>query len=104
MEILYYILLGVCVLMFMFCVMMLVKCFNTHKNRKIISNAILAYQLAMIDSDDDDLEVFYSDMEDFDASLGRFWDWGYKNMLPPDKFKVIEPFIGEDPLKALLED
>lgn len=40
-------------------------------------------------------EVEYDDMEPIQVSNKRFWDWGYKRILPPDKFKIIEKYIEE---------
>jgi hypothetical protein len=33
------------------------------------------------------------DVECISRSIDRLWDWGYKNMLPPDKLALIEPYI-----------
>lgn len=32
-------------------------------------------------------------MESYDSTFRRFWDWGYTKILPPNYFKLIEPFI-----------
>lgn len=59
-----------------------------------ISTAIYNYKVALIDEDPlAKFEVDYDDMEDYSETLIRFWDWGYKRILPRDKFEIIKPFI-----------
>lgn len=38
------------------------------------------------------VEMFHS-MREYPKPFSRLFDWGYKNILPADKFEVIEPFI-----------
>jgi hypothetical protein len=38
-------------------------------------------------------EVGYDDMRDYDSTVMRIFDWGYKNILPEDKFEIIKPYI-----------
>ena len=37
--------------------------------------------------------VDFDDMEDFNKTLRRWWDWGYKRILPKEKLEIIEKFI-----------
>lgn len=91
-----YILLSFCFVMMIFSGYMLAKNENTHKNRLIIINAIHDYYCYRIDLGEDPFaHVNYSDMEDYDKTLNRLWDWGYENILPPGKFEVIKHFIKE---------
>jgi hypothetical protein len=32
-------------------------------------------------------------MEDYDDTLFRLWDWGYKRILPKQYFELIKPYI-----------
>lgn len=40
-------------------------------------------------------EVDYDDIEDFNKTLKRWWDWGYKRILTKDKLEIIRKFIDE---------
>lgn len=35
----------------------------------------------------------YDDMESLEATIFRLWDWGYKRILPKDKFETIKPHL-----------
>lgn len=78
--------------MFMFSIFLAIKNHTTFKNRIMILDAILAYRTdcaiqyvnAVVD---------YEDMEDYNKTLFRFYDFGYKHILPEDKFKIIEPYL-----------
>lgn len=67
----------------------------TYKNHKIITDAIYNYRVDMIISgkyEQRDL-VDYQDMETYNKTLFRLWDWGYKKILPKDKFELVKPYI-----------
>ena len=70
---------------------------NTFKNQVIITKAIYNYKIALIDRGilENGL-VDYDDMRSYGATLLRIWDWGYKNILPKDKFELIKPYIQEE--------
>lgn len=87
----------ICGLLVVFYTIMMFKNDSCLKNRMIIMNAIhdyCMYQLAnnIIAAN----VVSYCDMEDYDKTLKRFWDWGYTRILPHDKFMLIRPFILEE--------
>ena len=63
------------------------------KNHKLIFDAIYFWHLDQIDKGLALDAVDYSDVEDFESTFNRLWDWGYKRILPPDKFEIIEPYI-----------
>ena len=65
---------------------------NTYKNHKIIIDAIHLYLIYSIHNGER-IEVTYDDMEDYDTTFRCVTDWGYKHILPNDKFKIIEPYI-----------
>lgn len=65
----------------------------TYVNYNIILDAIFQYHKAMIDVRDFNYKVDYEDIEPYEVTLRRWTDWGYKNILPEDKFKIIEPYI-----------
>lgn len=68
--------------------------YSTYKNHGIIINAIHAYKSYQIKHGNySNLEVDYEDIEHYNKTFMRMWDWGYTRILPPEKFKIIEPFI-----------
>ena len=94
-----FLLLIVTVLMLAFFILMLVKNDNALKNRGIIIEAIYEYNTIMIASNKRRDKIKYADMESYDDTLYRWWDWGYENILPPDKFEIIKPYIKNNRLK-----
>lgn len=68
---------------------------NAYKNLMKISDAIYIYQVRSLinDANKSSLEVDYCDMRPYEYVLLRFWDFGYKHILPEEKFKLIEPYI-----------
>ena len=74
-------------------ILMLVKNENAYKNRAIIIEAIYEYKTTMIISNKSEDKINYADMESYDDTLYRWWDWGYENILPSDKFEIIKPYI-----------
>lgn len=83
------------------CVVAIIKNDITYRNQGIILEAIFDYKIDMIDKarkngtimDGVKYEVDYSDMEDYNSTLWRIFDWGYENILPSDKFEIIKPYI-----------
>lgn len=74
---------------------------NTLKNRMKIHFAINNMTLEAMRAGDTDayneiMVNLYDNMEPYDKTFWRFWDWGYKRILPPEKFKLVEPYITED--------
>lgn len=84
-----------CVIICCIGLFMLFKNNNTYKNLMKISDAIYIYQIRSLinDADKSSLEVDYYDMRPYEYVLFRFWDFGYKHILPEEKFKLIEPYI-----------
>lgn len=83
----------ICVMVFSFYI--LVKNFNTYDACEKISGAIYAYHMDMLYHDkykEMDL-VDYDDMKDYLKVLFNLFDWGYKHILPKDKFELIEKYI-----------
>lgn len=80
-------------LFFIFVFMMIIKNYVTYRNHHIISKAIYAYMLDAMKYEEFEWSVDWSDMEDYDITLWRLWDWGYKSILPKEKFEIIERYI-----------
>lgn len=77
------------------CLVSLAKNNNTFKNHTIIIDAIYKYKMDCI-SKMECARVDYYDMEPYYETLKRVFDWGYKKILPPEKFEVIKPYIEEE--------
>lgn len=71
------------------CVFFAVKAANTYNKYIKIIDAIYAYRLDHLWN----AKVEYKDMESFGRILFRFWDWGYKRILPKAQFELIKPYI-----------
>jgi hypothetical protein len=70
--------------------LLLVKNEITYQNYMKISEAIHNY---VLDTKDFYGMGFYDDMKDYGRTVLTIWDWGYKHILPPDKFELIKPYI-----------
>lgn len=80
----------------LYCALALIKNENTYKNRMIIAHAIFRYHSALILSERaDDISVSYDDMEPYDDTFKRWWDWSYTRLLPSEKFELVKPYIDE---------
>lgn len=86
------ILTGISAVVVGFAGIMLLKNDNTCRNHRIISNAIHRYVMDCLAMDRHIL-VGYQDMESYDDTMKRIWDFSYKRILPPDKFEIIKPYI-----------
>lgn len=69
---------------------------NTYKNHMIILNAIAKYNWAAILEDQCDKRIEYACIESYYKTLFNLFDWGYKNLVPRDVYKRIEPFIDKE--------
>lgn len=72
----------------------LIKNQNTYNQHMKISNAIHRYNLYCIHNRICS-EVDYEDEEDYDKTFLRIFDWGYENILPKEKLKIIKGYIIE---------
>lgn len=74
------------------CIVMLIKNEVTYRQRKKILKAIKEYE-NMCYKHGEISNVDFEDIENYDSTLFRIWDWGYTRILPKDKFEIIEPYI-----------
>lgn len=79
--------------MIVYCIVGIIKVENAFRNSTLIDRAICMYQLDMINADNFNFEVDYTDEESLDSTIKRWWDWGYTRILPPEKFEIIKPYI-----------
>jgi hypothetical protein len=84
---------SVLVLVLIYNIVLLIKNEVTFKQHERISVAIYRHHIHKLENNEFDYEVDYSDMESYDDTLNRLWDWGYTRILPPDKFEIIKPFL-----------
>lgn len=69
---------------------------NNYKNHIIILNAIAKHNCAAIQEDRCDKCIEYGCVESYYLSFFNLFDWGYKNLVPRDVYKRIEPFIDKE--------
>jgi hypothetical protein len=63
----------------------------------ILSDAIHMYHRDMIiQGEFVNFKVDYDDMESYDETLFRLFDFGYENILPKEKYEIIRPYIKHD--------
>lgn len=92
-------LIGALIVMFImlfYNVYMYVKNNNTFKQRMKIIKAIHAYfqsKKGIEEMDVAEIDYMYHSVEPYDNTLNRRLDWGYKNIVPPDVYEKIEPYI-----------
>ena len=84
--------LGVLILALVMCLVMLVKNEVTLRHHLRLNSAIYTRHIWHIQHGLP-LDVDYDDMESYEKTLFRLWDWGYTRILPPDKFELIKPFL-----------
>lgn len=65
---------------------------NTYNQQIKILAAIRDYGIDCIHKGKQPM-VDYDDVEKYDSTLYRFWDWGYKNILPKEKYEIIKSYI-----------
>ena len=71
---------------------LLIKNSNTCEQRTRIDTAIFRYRLDCI-GHGVEARVTYDDMEEYEQTLYRIFDWSYKKILPKEKFELIKDFI-----------
>ena len=71
---------------------MIAKRKNAYKQRSRIFCAMERYYSEKLHAGEE-IKVFTSDLEEFDETLKRWWDWGCKRILPSDKFEIIKPYL-----------
>lgn len=88
------IIIGASFIALLFLAVLMMKNDVTLDKRIKIIYAIRDYQVRCL-YDGTSEEVDWSDMESYDNTLWRLWDWGYTRILPKEKYKIVEPFIAK---------
>lgn len=92
-------LIGALIVMFImlfYNIYMIFKNNNTFKQRRKIIKAIHTYfqsKNGIEEMDVAEIDYMYHSVEPYDDTLNRRFDWGYKNIVPPDVYEKIEPYI-----------
>lgn len=94
-AIILWIIMGLLILGLLFVAVMLVKNEVACNYHIRITNVIGNIRMKIIKGggNPDDFPVNYDDLEDYDKTLWRLWDWGYTRILPKEKFDVIKPYL-----------
>lgn len=93
MIILEYTIIAIFLLVFVLLVLAVIKNEVTFRNRMRILDAIYDYDINCIREDRGSDYIEWNHMESYDDTFSRFWDWGYKHILPEEDFKKIEKYI-----------
>lgn len=77
---------------------LLIKNFVTRYHHARISDAIHEYHKEIIDNHNyfkgyPVFQVEYEDIEEYEKTLFRFWDWSDKRILPKEKYEIIKPYL-----------
>lgn len=76
----------------LFGILGLIRINVVYNHHDLISEAIYLYALDTPNKSERPA-VWFSDIEPAEQALKRWWDWGYKRILPPEKFEIIKPYI-----------
>lgn len=87
---------GLCMLLAISCSYILLRMCIAYERRVIIYEAIYAYTRDTTKQGDFIYEVNYCDMETFRETVFRLFDFGYTNILPKEKYEMIEPYIRKE--------
>jgi hypothetical protein len=74
------------------CIAFVVKNFVAYNHRGKIYDAISRYRSHCYINQIEPI-VNYADVEDYDTTWLRLWDWSNKRILPKEKFEAIKPYI-----------
>lgn len=85
----------ICVTIMILGLLALIKNCVTYRQQSLISDAIFRYHIDCIEHHIYEYEVGYDDMRGYVKTILRFWDWGYKHILPRDKFEIVKPYINK---------
>ena len=76
------------------CVLGMIKNYVTSRQRLKILRAVRDYLIDQIKRGEEPDEDMFERLESYQTTFLRYWDFGYKRILPPDDFKKIERYIG----------
>lgn len=77
-------------------VFLLIRNEFVYRAQQAICMAIFLYRKRRIEDGLRDYEVSFDDMREYGNMMWRLWDWSYKQVLPPEKFEIIKPYIQKE--------
>lgn len=69
---------------------------NTYKNQTIIINAIHRHNIDVLEKGCSVSIIHYTCMKSYFYSFLNIFDWDYKNIVSPEIYERIKPFIDEE--------
>ena len=89
------IILVICIFYLILCSILIAKNIVAYNCRGKIIDAIYRYRIDCIRNHrySDLHSIEYINMESYEKTFLRLWDWGYTRILPRDKFEIIKPYI-----------
>ena len=89
----------VLIIVWLYTTYILIKNNNTFKQRVKVVEAIHDYfqsKKGIEEIDVSEIDYMCNSLESYDDTLNRYFDWGCKNIVPPDVYEKIEPYIKDD--------
>lgn len=80
------------IIVFCFCHLMICRSEIACRMQIKINKAIYKYRCDCIKTNKIP-KVDYDDEEAYEKTMWRLWDFGYKNILPKEKYEIIKEFI-----------
>ena len=80
-------------LLLVFALVIIVKNQNALKQQLEILHAIRDYNMHCIETNEFSKMIEVEEMEAYEATLFRLWDWGCTRILPPEKFELVKPYL-----------
>ncbi len=74
-----------------FCLFMIAKNENTYKQRLKIIKAEYGYNSERINNND--YEILDVELEPYNKTLYRLWDWGFKNIVDKESYEKIKDYL-----------
>ena len=75
----------------------------TGVNHWRVINAIYFYKMDCLTENREDT-VDYAEMEEYDKTLWRWWDWSDRNILSCEDYAKIKPYIGQKSLSDAFQE
>lgn len=66
---------------------------RTYRLQMLFIEAVGMYQMEKLSKGEFTYEVEFDDLEEYNKTLFRMWDWGYTRILPPEKLEIILPYV-----------
>ena len=81
-----------CIAAIIVCLYMLVRTKVAYRNQMRVCDAVYLYSVRCLNRGEEP-KVFFDDMEPFEDTMYRLFDFGCGRILPKEKFLLIKPFL-----------